>query len=278
MEIGVGEGGLQNVTLQGAGKSKVVVYSFGAHVTSWIDASGVEKIYTSPTAIYNGTKAIRGGIPVCFPQFAKHGGLKQHGFARTSVWAIDDEHADFAIPSVRFVLCDTPETRSSAWPHAFKLALTVSLVSGGNALSLSINVYNLQKKPFDFTFALHSYFTCDSESVTLSEYDGIKYSDSIDDAKEKTQSGDISFGKEIDRVYITTPDVLTIPQSPLTITKSNMPEAVVWNPFTKKAAALADLPDDGWKNFICIEPARVMEPAQVLPEECWSASLILSSK
>lgn len=278
MEIGVGAGDLQNVTLRAAGQSKVVVYAFGAHVTSWTDASGAEKIYTSPTALYNGTKAIRGGIPVCFPQFAKHGSLKQHGFARTTKWIIDEAHADPAKPAVRFVLRDTPETRLSAWPHAFELALTISLSPDGNTLSLAVDVRNMQKEPFTFTFALHSYFTCDSESVTLSEYDGLRYFDSVDDGKEKAQSGNVSFAKEVDRVYIATPDVLTIPQSPLTLTKSNMPEAVVWNPFKEKAVSLSDLPDDGWKNFICIEPARVKVPAQVLPNESWYASLILSSK
>lgn len=273
----MGEGGLQTVTLRSAGHSKAVVYAFGAHVTSWTDANGSEKIYTSPIAIYNGKKAIRGGIPVCFPQFAKRGPLKQHGFARTSIWTIDEEHADDSNPSVRFVLRDSPETRESAWPHSFELSLIVSLSSDGNSLTLNLDVRNLQEKAFTFTVALHSYFICEPESVKLAEYNGLRYIDNTDEEKEKLQAGDISFGKEVDRVYISTRDELRISPSSLSINKTNMPEAVIWNPFIEKAAALPDLPDDAWQKYICIEPARVMEPANVLSGDVWSASLILTS-
>lgn len=277
MEVGQGENGMEIVTLRAAGESKAVIYSFGAHVTSWCDSAGFEKIYTSPTAIYNGIKAVRGGIPVCFPQFGKYGDLKQHGFARNMTWSIDTAYSGTGPSSARFVLNDTEETRASAWPHAFELSLIVSLAPDGNKLTLDLAVENKQSTAFTFTIALHSYFSCESETVKLSDYDSVKYIDAIDEGKEKVQSGDISFGKEVDRVYMKTPDELNIEQSCLKIMKSNYPEAVVWNPYIEKTAALKDMPDDGYKNFICIEPARVMEPAQVAPGEKWTSSLVLSS-
>ncbi len=278
MELGVGSGGLKTVTLRSSGASECVLYTFGAHVVSWKDASGTEKIYTSPTAVYNGAKAIRGGIPVCFPQFAMRGPLStQHGWARNTEWEIDTTYTPALPSSVRLVLRDSEHTRSTDWPHAFELALTVSLGASGDTLSVDVACRNTQSAPFDFTFALHSYFTCDSKSVVLEDYDGLRYIDTIDNAKEKTHSGSITFGKEVDRVYIDTPATLHIKQSGLKFQKKNMPEAVVWNPYIEKAAKLSDMPDDGWNNFICIEPARAIQSATVQPGETWHASLELTS-
>lgn len=265
------------VRLRAGGQSKVDIYTFGAHVTSWCDASGTEKIYTSPTALYNGIKAIRGGIPVCFPQFAKTGPLKQHGFARTSTWTIDRAYADPATPAARFVLTDSQDTRNSAWPFQFELSLVVKLAEDGNFLSLVTNVENKDARPFSFTFALHSYFTCNSDEVQLTDYDGLTYLDNTDEMAQKSQQGTVTFGKEVDRVYVATKNKLVIAQSPLSIDKSNLPEAVVWNPHIEKTAALADMPDGDWRRFICIEPARVVDPAHLQAGQVWTASVNLSS-
>jgi len=270
---------METVTLTSGGSSKCVIYLFGAHVTSWVDSAGTELIYTSPSAIYNGHKAIRGGIPVCFPQFGPHGPLKQHGFARTSTWALDldSDHTD---TSATFVLSDTANTRASAWPHNFELRLSVSLSPCGNILDIITSVKNLGATHFSFTLALHSYLRCPAESVVLRDYSALKYLDNTAGNAEVTQDGDVTFGKEVDRVYKSTSDVLELSSahSSLQLLKSNLPEAVVWNPYIEKTAALSDMPDDDWKNFICIEPARIIEPAQVAPGDSWSASLKLTSK
>lgn len=281
MEVTTGAGGLEMVRLRAAGSSSVDVYSFGAHVTSWRNAAGRENIYTSPTAIFNAKKAIRGGIPICFPQFGKHGPLQQHGFARNSLWSLATPGPSDS-PTVTFVLTDSESTRASEWPARFEARLTVTLSADGNELSLEMTVRNdnTDAQAITFTTALHSYFTCDTEKVALAEFSGGRYHDSIDPeepGKEKTQDGKIVFGIEVDRVYVNAPDLLSIPQVGLSIRKSNMPEAVVWNPHIAKAAALADMPDDDWKSFICIEPARIVEPAVVAAGDTWKCSLVLST-
>lgn len=45
----------------------VVVLLHGATVLSWKDAAGDEKLWLSEGAKLDGTKAVRGGIPLVFP-------------------------------------------------------------------------------------------------------------------------------------------------------------------------------------------------------------------
>lgn len=269
-------------TLKSAGSSCVVIHHHGAHITSWKDSAGREMIYTSPTAIYNEEKAIRGGIPICFPQFGPNGPLQQHGFARNKPWTVDDNFTTTTTTcrkAIRFILRNDVTTESSAWPFSFSVSYTVTLADDGNSLTLDMVVINTDDQPFTFTTALHSYFTCQASTTTLPDFNNVHYKDSIDPTTttHKLQSGLISFGEEVDRVYFDTPNTITIPSASLTINKTNFPEAVVWNPYIEKAAAMGDLPDNAWQDFICIEPARIAEPAVVQPNQNWTAQCVLTS-
>lgn len=272
---------MRTETLRAGGDSSVEVHYHGAHITSWKNSLGREMIYTSPSAVYDGAKAIRGGIPICFPQFGKKGPLRQHGFARNMPWKLDTSFkSESEHPSLRFQLESTPATMSSEWPYCFRVDYTVTLASDGNKLTIDMTVANNDDRQFSFTTALHSYFTCNPENTSLPDFDGIKYIDSIDSSADgpKSQQGDITFQKEVDRIYISSPSKLTIPSAGLTIVKTNFPEAVVWNPYVDKSSAMSDLPDDGWKQFICIEPARIEESAVVDPGQLWSCQCVLISE
>ena len=50
----------------------VLVALQGAHVLSWV-SGGRERLFLSPANHWDGRTAIRGGIPVCFPQFNARG-------------------------------------------------------------------------------------------------------------------------------------------------------------------------------------------------------------
>lgn len=82
-----------NVTLTTSGSTAVVAL-LGASVHSWKEG-GTERLFTSSLSSLSGPKAIRGGIPICFPCFGpppkgnpKFDKLPQHGFARTSKWTL----------------------------------------------------------------------------------------------------------------------------------------------------------------------------------------------
>ncbi len=114
------------------GKAKDVscrIKKFGATVVSW-KVDGVENIFVSKKAILDGSKAIRGGIPVCFPSFGPWKFGPQHGFARNSKeWALEKEPTvDEKTGDVTAVLtlADSEDTRK-AWDHKFKFTYTITL-------------------------------------------------------------------------------------------------------------------------------------------------------
>ena len=58
----IGKGDLPVVRLSSTvHKAAVEIYLFGATVTSWTTSDGVENIFVSSLAQFNGIKAIRGG-------------------------------------------------------------------------------------------------------------------------------------------------------------------------------------------------------------------------
>jgi glucose-6-phosphate 1-epimerase len=80
-------------------------------------------IFLSERAKFCHGTAIRGGILVCFPQFADEGPLLKHGFARISVWKLlrAEQLADLAQAVLQ--LENSAITRA-IWPHAFSATLT----------------------------------------------------------------------------------------------------------------------------------------------------------
>ena len=61
------------------GISSCIITKFGAHCVSW-KHDGEELLYMSSIAKFDGSKAIRGGIPVVFPQFGRPDeSMVQHG-------------------------------------------------------------------------------------------------------------------------------------------------------------------------------------------------------
>lgn len=81
------------------GTSTATVALHGAHVTSYA-TNGVERLFTSSKSSLTGPAAIRGGIPLCWPCFgppsptSPAANLKQHGFARTSLWRCAGQTSD----------------------------------------------------------------------------------------------------------------------------------------------------------------------------------------
>ncbi len=98
------------------------VHRHGATVVSW-KVDGREAIFVSSAAALDGSRPIRGGIPVCFPAFGAWAPGSQHGFARSSSrWAVEEgPRTDAATGdvSVTFVLADDEETRK-IWDYRFK--------------------------------------------------------------------------------------------------------------------------------------------------------------
>lgn len=248
---------------------RAVVALHGAHVLSWTTADGVERLYLSPDAVFDGHAAIRGGVPVCWPQFNTRGPLAKHGFARTLPWRVATDAQDGALV---LVLEDSAETRA-VWPHAFELRLTVALAP--QRLRVSLDVTNSGDTELAFTTALHSYLRVDEiADARLVGLQGAARWDAVRDVRQTESAEALRFDAEFDSVYATPPTPLRLvqPGGTLQVEPSpNCTETVVWNPGAALAAKLTDLPDDGWRHMLCVEAACIDTPVLLAPGARWQA-------
>lgn len=260
--------------------AEATVLLYGAHVVSWVPAGGVERLYLSPTATTANGQSVRGGIPVCWPQFNLRGDLPgvKHGFVRNRLWQWDAEQSatrgGAAIGVLKFT--DTDATRA-LWPHAFEAELTI--VVGGGQLDIELAITNPGEAPFQFTGALHSYLRVDDfRQARLAGLRGTAYLDTVIDADRLQEMEPLGFADEIDRIYWNAPAELVLQSGlgPLGIASEGFADAVVWNPGAAKARALPDLPDDGWLDYLCVEAAAIGTPVTVEPGDTWTGRQTLS--
>lgn len=262
--------GLAALRLAGPDGSAAVIARRGGQVLSWTTADGRERLYLSPRAIFDGSCPVRGGIPVCFPQFAGQGTLPKHGLLRIREWDVTARRCgdDFAL--VTLETADDEATRA-AWPHAFRVELTVMIESG--RLDLELCVANTAEVDFSFTGALHTYLRMvQVEDVALEGLHGHQFIDSAQGGRTVRETGtEMLVEGEVDRIYrnVRRPQLLRAANLSLGIAQQGFPDTVVWNPWVDKCAALPDMPADGWRHMLCIE-AAAGDPVTVPAGGEWS--------
>ena len=236
-------GGLPAVSLSAPNGAQATIALYGAHLLSWQTADGKERLFLSACSPMDGSAAIRGGVPVIFPQFSTRGPGQRHGLARLSHWraGAHGETTDSAWAEFELTQDDVPAALAQAWPHAF--ALTLRFTLQGDALRMRFQVRNSGTASFDFAAALHTYYAAgDFTRTTL----------------RGLNEGNLAFGPPLDNVY-PAPAALDLrtADSELRLEQQGFTEWVVWNPGADNAARLTDLADHEWREFLCIEPARV---------------------
>jgi glucose-6-phosphate 1-epimerase len=258
------------VALQSSDGARATLLLHGGHLVSWIPAGGQEQLYVSPTSRYGEGQAVRGGVPVIFPQFSSRGTLPRHGLLRTRGWQLGDtaSHGQHAQAVLRFAADDA--TRA-LWPHEFEAEITVSIV--GRQLDIEFAVTNTGDAPFDFSVALHTYLrTNDVLKAQLEGLQGVRYEDN-NTGQWQQQWGDVTqVVGELDRLYHDVAGPLTLRElgRKLSITQADFTDVVVWNPGPDKAARLDDLPADDWQKMLCVEAARVIDPVTLPPGAEWA--------
>ncbi|WP_421886846.1 D-hexose-6-phosphate mutarotase [Methylibium sp.] len=265
------------VVLRTVDGAQATVLLHGAHVVSWQPAGQSEQLYLSPRAQAGPGKAVRGGIPVIFPQFERRGPLPRHGFARDRAWTLVEHgpHRQHAQAVLR--LTDTEATRA-VWPHAFEAELTVSL--SGRTLEMELAVLNTGERTFEFTAALHTYLRCDDvREARVSGLLGSDFEDSLRGTTHRQEIEPQAIVGEIDRIYwnVASPVVLQAPQQRVVVSAEGFPDRVLWNPGAEKAAALVDLPDEDWLQMLCIETACIGRPVLLAAGQEWFARQTLQA-
>lgn len=245
----------------------------GGHVLSWQPAGAPEQLYLSPNSEYTPGKAIRGGVPVCFPQFADRGPLAKHGFARTTRWELvsQEQGKDDALAVLR--LQDSDATRKT-WPHAFELELSVRL--SGRRLDIELACENRGEDVFSFTAALHTYFrVADLDDVSLEGLTGLRYFDSVLKREATERMALLLPGEkgvlDLDRIYFGIDRELALAEDGrrLSIAQQGFEDAVVWNPGPERCAKLTDMPPEGWREMLCVEAATIGHPVELPVGETW---------
>lgn len=256
------------------------IHRHGAHVTVWRPAGdGNNRLYLSPSSEFSGSAAIRGGVPVIFPQFAAEGPLPRHGFARTSLWSLGGiaREAD-GTAIAELVLRDSAETRA-IWDAAFKAILAVTVVA--RRLEIMLRVENVGETSFSFTAALHTYLHVhDVDDAEIHGLRGTLYRDSGDSTLVVDDDDRLSVRGCVDRVYVGAPSRLELRERDrsMLVEAEGFPDAVVWNPGRERAAALRDLEPGGERRFVCIESAVVQTPVTLGAGRHWAGTQTLTAR
>lgn len=252
----------------GADGSAFIVSLHGAQLLSWTTADRVERLYLSPRAVFDGQAAIRGGVPICCPQFNQRGMLPKHGFMRNLPW--ENRGVDAASGELVLRLRDNPATRK-LWLHSFEARLQIGM--GPGRLRTTLALLNIDHAPFSFAAALHTYLRVDDiAQVRLEGLQGANRWDSLRDDRHVETAPALRFDAEFDSVYAAPakPMRLVQPSGTLEIAQSaSCSETVVWNPGAVLGAKLADMPEDGYRHMLCVEAARIDEQVLLLPGAQW---------
>ncbi len=248
--------GIEALRLNGPNKASAVISKQGAQVLSWLPPDGRERLFLSDKAVFDGSTAIRGGVPVCFPQFAELGELPRHGFVRNRTWEPASQRTGDDYALVTFEL-SSDESTLALWPYAFHAELTLMLEA--DRIDMEFCVTNTGGAAFEFTGALHSYLGVEHvEKISLEGLSGHDYRDAVDGGLvSREEITELVVEGEIDRVYfnVKAPQVLHNGKQSLAIQSQGFPDVVVWNPWVERCADLKDMPADGWRHMLCVEAA-----------------------
>jgi len=243
-------------------KAHATISTYSGQVLSYRPKSQKDDLlFVSDRAYYEDGKAIKGGIPVCWPWFGADPddlGRPAHGFVRNRQWEVTGSES-LANGSTKVLLgmVDSDETRK-IWPHTFKLSIEITV---GDSLKVALVTHNSGDESIIISQALHTYFYVgDISKVQVLGLDGIDYIDKVDGFAEKTQSGPVTITGEVDRIYKGVTGELVIDDASLgrriRIASRGCSTAVVWNPWSEIASSMGDLDDDDYKKMICVETAN----------------------
>jgi len=272
-----GNGGLPKINVT-TGRSMAEIYLHGAHITGFQKNGEPPLLFMSRLSQFAAGKAIRGGVPICFPWFGPREGGGVHGFARITEWELV---ATTATPgggaALRFRL--PPTATGAVWPP-FNTEFAVTVTD-----QLTMELVTTNRSParnFDFENCLHTYFAVgDIREVSITGLKGAHYLDKTQNGARKLETTDaICITAETNRVYPDTPGMVEIRDAKfrrtVRVEKSNSASTVVWNPWTTQL--MPDFDPAEHRQMVCVESGNVLQNKITLaPGATTAIKVVLSS-
>jgi len=237
---------------------------YGAHVTSFRPRNTMNILWMSPESFFEVGKPIRGGIPVCFPWFGPHktdSDKPQHGFARLMYWdVLETAVKPNGETLIRLQLCSSEATKAY-WPHDFCAEMIITV---GLTLVVTLKVTNTSKEPLQYGCALHSYYSLSAiENLSIEGLKGLTYYNQLTGENGVQKEDYLHIGDAFTRHYLDTEAPVVIADSAfrrrIKVDKSGSKVTTVWNPGEETCAQIADLPDEGYETFVCVEATNAFD-------------------
>ena len=266
------------VIMTNTGQFRCVIALQGAQILEF-SSKGQDFLWLSPNAKFEAGKPVRGGIPICAPWFGVHPedpGKIKHGFVRNALWTLEgaelDEENERAAVRLSFA-----HQADDLFAHGFRMDYVITL---SERLTLEMTITNTGAEAMPFSWAFHSYHPVSSlAAARVAGLGGGRYLDATDGFKPKMQAGMIDFPGEVDRVYEDVPETQTLIPSPsLSISAENCPSCIVWNPGAELAKGMADVGEEAYRGFVCVERGAVRNNAlSIAGGESVTARLVIGA-
>lgn len=267
IEILTSEDGMEVVSLRCA-NAHAQVFLQGAHVSEYCPSGDENLLWMSQSANYALGKAIRGGIPICWPWFgaSPEAAEPQHGVARQSRFEVVDHQIKDAFTSVTLRL--DPKALADYVRYAgLELEVEVRLA---DFLWMEMRTTNHSAETKRINDCFHNYFSISDISKTqIPQLEKLTYLDKVQDFKQCEQQRAFLVDQEVDRVYQGVGNsVSVIPASDdqlIAIDTWGFENLIVWNPWSMKAKEMSDFDDFGYQQMICAEPANATYGSVEIP-------------
>jgi glucose-6-phosphate 1-epimerase len=252
--------------------ASATVSLYGGQVLSFQPRGEDDLLWLSSEAHFQPGKAIRGGIPICWPWFGPHPSDAEapaHGTVRKSQWQLHSLDSDQS--SAQIVL---------SYPGD-ELSLQLRIVIDSQ-LQLSLTSDNRGSETATISSALHSYFAIsDITDITITGLEDKPFRDAVNNNRACLQRGAIHFNGELDRVYQNVDRPICIHDPGLKrlirIDNHGSSSAVVWNPWIEKSARLGDMSPEGYRQMVCVETTNAdSDCISLSPGQRHSLSAVIS--
>lgn len=254
---------------------------YGAHILSYNPVRNMEVLWMSPESSFETGKAIRGGIPVCFPWFGMHesnDSLPQHGFARIMDWKlIKTKTLAEGENQIIMQLCSSDETKKY-WASDFCAEMIFTI---GTKLEVTLKVTNPSTETIEYTSALHSYFSLSAiQNITIEGFENTRYQNQLDGGDYIQETPLLAIDKAVTNHYYNTEsdNVINDPvfNRRIRIEKSGSKNSTVWNPWDETCSKMSDIPDDGYESFVCVETVNKIDNSiKLAPGESHETTAII---